>query len=90
MVSIIKMTLATTQEDFDGLHQAAAGVRVDVGTVTVSKQALANILYDHSQLVGVCEEDFREWIQLVHGSPQETHIASKILQEYRCTDVENE
>ncbi len=86
---MLHLTMATSQEDFESLHRAADSVRVDVGTIRVNKQALLNLLFDHSQLVGVCEDDFKVWIDLEHGSSEATLEASRAFELYRSVDNEN-
>lgn len=83
MAEITELGLATSQQDFDRLHQAADKVRVDVNFVTVNKQALLNLLYDHSQFVGLCEDDLREYCRLVHGDTDAVGEASRAYSNYR-------
>ena len=45
------MKLYTNDEEFDLLHQAADKARKNAKEVKVSRQALINILMDHSHLV---------------------------------------
>ena len=42
--------LKTTDEQFNGLHEALDKVRKTSKTVTVDKQALSNLLMDHSTI----------------------------------------
>lgn len=48
---IEKITLHSTQEEFESLHYELDKVRSTSKTVRVSKSALHNILMDHSLLI---------------------------------------
>ena len=48
--------LYTTDEDFDTLHLAADKARKNAKEVKVSRQALINLLMDHSHLVKLVKE----------------------------------
>ena len=50
------MKLYTTDEDFDLLHLAADKARKNAKEVKVSRQALINLLMDHSHLVKLVKE----------------------------------
>ena len=50
------MKLYTTDEDFDTLHLAADKARKHAKEVKVSRQALINLLMDHSHLVKLVKE----------------------------------
>ena len=50
------MKLYTTDEDFDTLHLAADKARKNAKEVKVSRQALINLLMDHSHLVKLVKE----------------------------------
>ncbi|MBK1871592.1 hypothetical protein [Taklimakanibacter albus] len=51
----IDQRVKTTMEQFEALHAANAKTRSTSKTVTVSKEALTNILMDHSMMVGELE-----------------------------------
>jgi hypothetical protein len=42
------MNMKTTQEQFEGLHEALDKVRSTSSTVKVDKEALRALLYDHA------------------------------------------
>ena len=50
------MKLYTNDEDFDLLHQAADKARKNAKEIKVPRQALINILMDHSHLVKSVKE----------------------------------
>ena len=50
------MKLYTNDEEFDLLHQAVDKTRKNAKEVKVSRQALINILMDHSHLVKLVKE----------------------------------
>jgi hypothetical protein len=50
------MKLYTTDENFDLLHLAADKARKNAKEVKVSRQALINLLMDHSHLVKLVKE----------------------------------
>lgn len=50
------MKLYTNDEEFDLLHQAVDKARKNAKEVKVSRQALINILMDHSHLVKLVKE----------------------------------
>ena len=50
------MKLYTNDEEFDLLHQAVDKARKNAKEVKVSRQALINILMDHSHLVKSVKE----------------------------------
>ena len=50
------MKLYTSDEDFDTLHLAADKARKNAKEVKVSRQALINLLMDHSHLVKLVKE----------------------------------
>ena len=50
------MKLYTNDEEFDLLHQAADKARKNAKEVKVSRQALINLLMDHSHLVKSVKE----------------------------------
>ena len=50
------MKLYTSDDDFDTLHLAADKARKNAKEVKVSRQALINLLMDHSHLVKLVKE----------------------------------
>ena len=50
------MKLYTNDEDFDLLHQAADKARKNAKEIKVHRQALINLLMDHSHLVKLVKE----------------------------------
>jgi hypothetical protein len=53
------MKHVTTQEQFEGLHEATAKVRSTSKTVKVDKEALLNLLMDHSDMTHKLEGGIR-------------------------------
>jgi len=47
--------LACTQEQFEGLHAALDHTRRSTQTIKVSREALSNLLMDHSELLAIVD-----------------------------------
>jgi hypothetical protein len=47
----------TTQDQFEGIHKSLDRVRSTSKTVTVDRQALANLLIDHGKLLAILKAE---------------------------------
>ena len=82
MSTITEMELATSNVQFDKMHKALDELHAAHNRVYIDAQALKNLLYDHSQFCALCEDEFKEFIKLVHGTKDGSREAQFSYERY--------
>ena len=80
--TIIVMECATTQEQFEHLHQMIDEKHAAYNKIYVDSTALKNILYDHSQFCGITD-DFAGQLEVKHGTVVASQEAQYCYEKYR-------
>jgi len=86
--SILVMSTATTQEEFEHAHKMIDEKHAAYNKVYVDSQGLKNLLYDHSQFCGLFEdESMRQLIKINHGDYEASKEAEHCYRNYGNIDT---